>query len=224
MTLSRKTARIRVGLLWSLALSSGLALGCLEGPGQDDGPCEYEDRPLEATDLTPWGVPVGEDIAALSGPYPGTWTWAPNADEILIEDADQVIQVEATFEVDESSYRLSEYVGGGVGMGVACWSDAIEADGVLSFRDQDGVLIASVPITVNRGADRPIYIVNEQISPITSFSEGLMPLVVLEQSFIRVLVNWGTDGGSPIATFEYVGQDLDDNGGLGFTVAVAEFE
>lgn len=104
---------------------------------QDDGPCEYELQALESTDPTPWGVPVGEEIARLAGPYSGTWTWSPSADEIDIENADAVWTAEATFEVDESSYRVNRHVGGGAG--VACAGDAVQADGVLSFADPDGV-------------------------------------------------------------------------------------
>lgn len=223
MILDRQTAWRGAEILCTLAVATSVAVGCLDGFGsQDDGPCEYEDRPLSATDQTPWGIPVGEDIASLSGPYPGTWTWAPNADEIEIENAGQIIEVEAVFEVDQSSYRVSEHVGGGVG--VACLTDAIQADGVLSFIDGGGVTVASVPVTVKRGADQSIYTVHEQISPISSFSSGLTALVEPEQASIRVLVNWGLNGGSPLATFEYVGQTLDDSGGFGFMVAVAEFE
>lgn len=208
----------------SVVLLSGLAaIACADNPGsQDDGPCRYEDRPLSAMDLTPWGVPVGNDIASLSGPYPGMWTWAPSTDEIVIEDAGQMIEVEAVFEADPSSYRISEYVGGG--KGVACPSDAVLTDGVLSFIDSDHDIVAAMPVTVNRGIDQSIYTVHEHIWPLSSFASGLTALVEPKQASIRVLVNWGRDGGSPLATFEYVGQTLDDSGGQGFMVAVAKFE
>jgi len=217
MISERQSVGLATGVLWTLVASA--TLGCIDGSGQEDGPCVYEDRVLEATDPTPWGGPVVDDIATLSGPYPGNWTWAPNADEI--ENAEQVIEVEAVFEVDEDSYRISEYVDGGVG--VACLTDAIQADGILSFIDAEGATVASVPVTVKRGADQSIYTVHEQLSPIASFSDGLTALVQPEQASIRVLVDWGLGGGSPIATFEYVGQTLGDSGGFGFQVGVAEF-
>ncbi len=208
------------GVLRILALALSVAAGCNDA---DDGPCAYEARSLLASDLTPWGTPVGDDIAALAGPYPGTWTWAPSTEEIAIEDAGQTIAVEAVFEVDETSYRLREHVAGGAG--VYCNYQTIQADGVLSFRDLDGVVVAAMPVTVERSlGETPFYVVFEIISPVSAFSTGLTELSGFEDTAIRVLANWGLEGESLGVNFDYIGLELDDSGGVGFIVDVADFE
>ncbi|PRP96326.1 hypothetical protein [Enhygromyxa salina] len=198
-----------------------VACGDTTGP-QDDGPCEYQLQALETKDFTPWGVPVGEELAKLAGPYVGTWTWSPGTDEINIENANAVFEAEATFEVDQSSYRINRYVGGGAG--VACAGDAVQADGMVSFADSDGMVFVSIPITVERTNDQPVYQVHAQLSPISVFSSDLTELVEVSGTSIRGLISWGLEGESLRATFEYTGQTTGPSGGQGFIVSVAEFE
>ena len=188
----------------------------------DDGPCAYDLQALEPTDPTPWGIPVGEELSNLAGPYSGTWTWSPSTDEIDIESADAVLEAEANFAVDESSYRINRHIGGGAG--VACPGDAVQADGVLSFADPDGVVFVSIAITVERTSDQPVYQVQTQLSPISEFSSGLSELVEVSGTSIRGLINWGLEGESLRATFEYTGQTIGPTGGQGFIVSVAKFE
>ncbi|KIG13867.1 hypothetical protein DB30_07470 [Enhygromyxa salina] len=132
------------------------------------------------------------------------------------------MEAEATFELDESSYRINRHIGGGAG--VACAGDAVQADGVLSFADSDGVTFVSIPITVERTNDQPVYQVQTQLSPISVFSSGLTELVEVSETSIRGLINWGLEGESLHATFEYTGQTIGPSGGQGFIVSVAKFE
>lgn len=197
--------------------------GCGDATGsQEGGPCEYELRDLGPAEPTPWDVPVGEEVAKLSGPYSGTWTWSPSTDEIQIDNAGQSFQAEARFVVDENSYRINEYIGGGAG--VACAGDAIQADGVLSFTDPDGMEVVAISITVERTRDQPVYQVQTQLSPISVFSSELTEIAEVDGTSIRGLINWGLEGESLRATFEYTGQTVGPTGGEGFIVSVAGFE
>lgn len=208
-----------LGVSWTL-----LALaGCGDTTGsQEGGPCEYELRDLEPAEPTPWGVPVGEEIAKLVGPYSGTWTWSPSTEEIEIDNAEQSFEAEARFVVDENSYRINEYIGGGAG--VACAGDAIQADGVMSFIDSVGIEVVAIPITVERTLDQPVYQVQTQLSPISVFSSELTEIAEVSGTAIRGLIHWGLEGNSLRATFEYTGQTVGPTGGEGFIVSVAEFQ
>ena len=209
--------------LRSLALTLTLAAGCNGLGSTSDGPCEYEATALVASDETPWGGLVGEELLALRGPYPGTWTWAIDTEEIELQNAEQVIAAEAIFEVDPSSYRLVEHVRGGAG--VACYGPTIEADGILTFRGQDGETLTSVSVTAHRReGGSPFYQIFELLQPVSSFSSELTELSGVDGTAIRILAVWGPESESFQATFEYVGQELDDSGGVGFIVMVADFE
>jgi hypothetical protein len=116
---------------------------------------------------------------------------------------------------------VNAYVGGGEG--VACQTDAIQADGVLSFLDDEGKALTSIPITVERYAGQPIYQVHAQISPISAFSSELTDLSGVSDTAIRGLVHWGLEGESLRATFEYTGQTNRPGGGMVFIVSVAAF-
>ncbi|PRP90051.1 hypothetical protein ENSA5_68540 [Enhygromyxa salina] len=113
-------------------------------------------------------------------------------------------------------------VGGGAG--VACAGDAVQADGVLSFAGSDGVVFVSIPITVERTNDQAVFQVQAQLSPTSELSSGLTELVEVSGTSIRGLINWGLEGESLRATFEYTGQTIGPSGGEGFIVSVAEFE
>ena len=220
MIRDRRLGRLAGPARWVLVVAV-CAVACDNGSPRDDGPCKYELRELEPTDMTPWGVPVGEEIAQLAGPYLGTWTWSSSTEEIEIENADQSFEAEAVFEVDVESFRVNEHVGGGAG--VACWADAVQADGLLAFRDSDGLIIASIPVTVERTMDQPVYQVQVQISPLAAFSTQLTELAAVTGTSIRALIHWGVEGESLGATFEYIGQTNGPSGGEGFIVSVAAF-
>ena len=208
--------------MWALLLFTPAGCGDDSAGPQEDGPCEYQLEALDPTDPTPWGGAVGVELAQLIGPYSGTWTWSPSTEEIDIEHADLVIEAEATFEPDESSYRINRYVGGGAG--VACAGDAVQADGMLNFTDADDVLFVSIPITVERTVDQPVYQAHAQLSPISVFSSGLTELGEISGTTIRGLIHWGLEGETLRATFEYTGQTNGPSGGHGFIVSVAAFE
>ena len=212
----------RATALWTLAFACCVTAGCNDISSTGDGPCEYEEKTLVGSDDTPWGTLVGEDILALVGPYPGTWTWAVNTEEIEIEGAGQVIEAEAVLEIDQSSYRLREHVSGGVG--VACYGPTVQADGVLTFRDKDGVTLSSIPVTVQRSqGEAPLYKIYDFV-PVPDFSSQITELSGLDDTSIRVLGNWGLESETFRVTFEYVGQELAASEGAGFIVLVAEFK
>jgi hypothetical protein len=216
---------IRISLAISLCV--GLALGSVGC--EDSKSCAYEETELSSDDLTPWGSRVEDDFAALAGPYEGTWRWSVTSDHLEIPASGQHSSAWATVQIDPSTYRRSELVGGGGGgrHRGACAGDSILADGVLTVVDPQGAPIVEIPITATRAAGTsPQYTSTPYFSPITDFIAGIeaTPEFDYDEEGISGLLIWGDDGDWLHADFVYVAQrQISPTSGGGLLVDVAEF-
>jgi hypothetical protein len=200
-----------------------------DGPGgQLDGgePCRYEERPLAATDVTPWGTVLAEDIALLEIPQPGTWRWAASAEGLTLQNAGLELAATARFVHDADDLRLREHVGGGDG--VACETTTVVIGGTLTFSsDEDGSTIVSVPIRAEQMVTAgEQYAAAPSYEPISNFSDAIEATDTnFETMLILGGINW-TDQNQLYADFHYFTQRLDDGGssGSGIWALVASFE
>ncbi|NVB36345.1 hypothetical protein G6O69_00785 [Pseudenhygromyxa sp. WMMC2535] len=208
----------------SRALVALAALAMMRTCPSEQEPCQYEDSPLSADDLTPWGSVVGEELAQLVGPYEGTWYWKESHEYVEIVDGGQAVPASATLELDLESIRLHEYV---AGRGVACAPTGVEVEGVLTFRDAEEQVLLRAPLTVFRGEN--LYYADEMLrSPVEDYTSKVIPSPEIESqldsSGLSVVVDWGPEGESLYADLVYGGVEmLTDGSGWGPSVYVAEF-
>lgn len=156
--------------------------------------CEYVETPLATDYATPWETTLADDIAMLEVPQPGTWVWESSSDEIELDRPDTQIPAVATFVHDPESVRLKEYVTGGVG--TICDDEKVLIDGTLTFTEEQGDVIVSLPITVERMDMATPRYTSELIQiPFSEFSAELHPLVTFEQMGVSTYINWFKDRG-----------------------------
>lgn len=207
-------------------LIASCCLALLREPlcGGDNLPCEYEDTPLDLDYITPSGMTLGEEVAALEGTYSGTWRWYASWEELTIEGGGIEFPAQATFV--PSNYRLRERVG----PEMSCFEGGIKVDGDLTFTDEQGGEILSIPITAERsdGGDVPSYYARPEFSPISEFSTRLHANV--EYDISRVVGDiYFIDEDHLEANFAFGGQSAlgkTSSGteiGYGVTLEVADF-
>lgn len=198
-----------------------------DGPGgQLDGgePCRYEESPLAATDLTPYGGLLADDIARLEIPRQGIWVWSASIDELDIDVDETELPAEVRFEHDPNSLRLSEHVSGGDG--VACHGAQVLVDGMLTFTaTETDTVIVSVPVTaIQEFTAGEEYGASEAYSPISTFSAVLHATVEYETMQISARVNW-VDDERLFARFDYYAQSMTGpSSGVGVNAFIASFE
>lgn len=189
----------------------------------DPQPCGYEETDVTSDFITPWGTRIGDDMAALAGPYEGTWRWEKSNHVVEIEGGDVEIPALAQLTVDPDSYRLIEPVGP-FGNGVVCSPTAVAADGVLTFTDEQGGPIVEIDVVVQQEQGGGIYISSTTIQPVSAFSDRVHPTEDYDVEGIGVLVYWGDGGESLLAEFTYSGQrTLSSSSGEGARSPVATF-
>ena len=190
--------------------------------GVDDGPCEYEETPLAVDAETPWGTTPAQDIAELEVPQHGTWIWSESKDFIEIDDAEVSLPAWATFVHDSETIRFSEYIGGGYGL--ACDGPTVSVDGTLTFTDEQGGVIVSVPVTVERQwTSAPNYGSSPRFSPISLFSAAVQATEEFEIMQVDGSIIWLDDG--LLAEFYYFALSMrTETTGDGVHTLIAKFE
>ena len=187
-----------------LALLRGEA-GCCSIDSRDDGPCVYDETPLAPDDETPWGTTPAQDIAALEVPQHGTWRWGEDQYFIEIDEDGVELSGWATFVHDAATIRYSEHVSGG--LGVACDGPTVSIDGTLTITDEQGAVIISVPLTVQRQYTAHLeYVSSPQYSPISLFSSSLQEQAEFDVSQVYGVIVWRPRG--LIAEFYYQAQSM----------------
>lgn len=199
----------RTKVLVSLA-SLVLCNGCNDGHGNDgygdDGPCQYEEVPLAADAETPWGTKVADDIAELEVPQPGTWRWGESEDFLVLDDSGAQMPALATFVHDPETIRFGDHVGGGEG--VACHGPMVSVDGMLTITDEQGAVIVSVPLTVERHYMADLwYGAVPQYSPPSLFSDRVHETMQWQTSQVYGSIQWLEDLGL-LAEFFYQAQSM----------------
>jgi hypothetical protein len=216
MTLTRPKCCAALGLL----LIAYPDMGC--STTGDDGPCEYEETPLEPDAETLWGTTPAEDIAELEIPQHGTWRWGESKDFVEVDDGGVELPAWATFVHDPETIRYSEHVAGGVG--VACNGPTVLVDGTLTITDEQGAVIVGVPITaayqymasVNYGSS-PTY------DPISRFSDRVHETAAWDLAHVFGAISWLDEHGLR-AEFYYQAQSMTtETAGNGVSSLVGEF-
>ena len=190
----------------------------------DDGPCEYEVTPLAPDDETPWGTTPAQDLAELEVPQHGTWTWSESEDFIEIQHAGVSVPAWATFVHDPETISFSEHIGGGYPP--ACKGPIVSADGTLTFTDEQGGVIVSVPVTVERQLTATLnYGSSPVYSPISQFSTAVQTTADFQFQLMQVngSIIWLDDG--LLAEFYYFALSMrTETTGDGVTALIAKFE
>lgn len=186
------------------------------------GGCPYDEVELSPQFVTPWGTALEEDMAALTGPFPGTLAWLDGDDVIMVPKAGEVIDVEAEVEVDLSTARMYEYIMGD--RKAACEADRLFVEAEVSFvRLDDGELELTLPVTVYRDHVLGQYYADAE-TPIEDFAPGLVPVEEHESQAIFTDMRWAYDTGDLHAEFTYSGQTTDSpSTGHGSFKRIAEF-
>lgn len=184
--------------------------------------CPYEDEEVSPQFVTPWGTVLEEDIAALTGPFPGSLTWLDGDDVITVPKAGQRIGVEAELEFDLPTATLRKYTKD-PNRGRACEPDRVFVDAELSFvRLEDGEIELSVPIVVYRDVEPDQYF-GEAETPVADFAPDLVPIEEHESQGISTSMVWAHTGNLH-ADFTFHGQTNDSpTTGHGSFRRVAEF-
>lgn len=208
----------------ALCTTSVLLLLALAGCRNRDpfGGCPYDEVEVSPQFVTPWDTILEEDVAALTGPFPGTLAWLDGDDVIMVPKAGQAIEVEAVVELDLSTARMHEYIKA-ADREAACESDLLLVDARLSFvrLDDDEVELA-VPVTVYSDAGPSQYYAEAEI-PVEDFVPGLMPVEDHDVEAIFATIVWG-HAGNLHAEFTYSGQTNDSpSTGHGSFKNIAEF-
>lgn len=173
------------------------------------GGCPYDEVEVSPQLVTPWDTILEEDMAALTGPFPGTLAWLDGEDVIMVPKAGQEIEVEAQVEVDLSTARMYEYIKA-PDRKAACESDRLLVDAKVSFvRLDDGEIELVVPVTVYRDRVLGQYYGEAEIAPIEDFAPALIPLEDHEFEAIFASLRWAYDTGNLHAELEYRGQTND---------------
>ncbi len=173
------------------------------------GGCPYEEVEVSPQFVTPWDTVLEEDLAALTGPFPGTFTWLDGDDVITVPKTGQAIEVEAEVEVDISTARMHEYIKDPERPG-PCEPDLLIVDAELSFvRFDDGEVELAVPIEVHRRVGGSQYRGEAELTPIEDFAPGLVPMEEHEVEAIVARMRWAYDTGNLHAELEYRGQTND---------------
>ncbi|MFV8751723.1 hypothetical protein ACNOYE_14355 [Nannocystaceae bacterium ST9] len=193
---------------------------CSYGDGE---PCGYDETPLGADEVTPWGTTVAEDIASLEIAQHGTWRWYMSTDELDIENGGSEFPAMVRFVHDPASVRVREQVAGGDG--VACDATTVMVGGMLTFTDEQDDVIVSVPITAERmQTAAPQYGASLLLSPISVFSTEIHDTVEYEVKQIVGRINW-VDGERLSVQFHYQGQTMSaETTGEGVFSLIADFE
>jgi hypothetical protein len=129
----------------------------------------------------------------------------------------------AQFVHDPTTMRFSQHASGGEG--VSCNGPTVMVDGTLTFTDEQGDVIVSVPIRAERMLTaEPQYGASPLYSPITAFSTGLQEKVEYDIRQIVGRINW-IDDERLVADFHYNGQTmLTETTGVGVFSLIAVFE
>jgi hypothetical protein len=172
------------------------------------GGCPYDEVEVSPQDVTPWDTVLEEDMAALVGPYPGTFTWLDGDDVITVPKAGQEIEVEAQVEVDLSTARMHEYIRAPDSKS-ACESDRLFVDAEVSFaRLDDGKVELAVPVTIYRDLVLQQYYAESE-TPVEDFAPDLVPMEEHEVEAVFARMRWAYDTGNLHAELEYRGQTND---------------
>jgi hypothetical protein len=169
------------------------------------------------------GMTIGEEIAALKGPFAGTWRWHSSRDELTIDEGGVEVSAQAAFVPDLGTLREREHVGGG-GEREYCGETGIRVNGRLVVTDEQGAMIVDLPILVERkhGPD-PEFFAVPFYSPISDFSTRLRENFEYDRSGVAGLVQW-LEGGIR-AEFTFGAESiLTPQSGAGVFFEVAEFE
>jgi hypothetical protein len=215
------TTVLRINLVLPLAcillLRENLCTSCLP----DGEPCEYEVVSLAPDAGTPWGTTPAEDIAALEIPQHGMWRWGESGNSIEIEDSGVELQAWATFVHDPGSIYYSDHVDGGRGW--VCDGPTVMVDGTLTFTDEQGGAIVSVPLTVERQHMAGGYYSSSPMYwPISLFSELVHETAEWDTEGVYGNIIWLDKG--LLAGFDYLGQSkLTETTGHGVSHLVGGF-
>jgi hypothetical protein len=185
------------------------------------GPCEYEEFPLTADDITPWDTRVGDDMTRLLGPYEGVWRWEEDHAALDFDQGGAEIAATATIVLDPATYRLIDpiYTGHTV-----CSPETIAADGTMTFTDEQGEIISSFELTVTREIGYPIYFSSVLIQPVEAFSDEIHTLREYDVEGILITAYWSRDGGELSVDIVYGAQsELTPTSGHGTHASVATF-
>lgn len=186
------------------------------------GGCPYDEVEVSPQFVTPWDTVLEEDMAALPGPFPGTFAWLDGDDVITVPKSGQVIEVEAEVEIDISTARMHEYIMGD--REAACEADRLFVDAELSFlRLDNGEMELVVPITIYRDRGLGLYFAEAE-TPVEDFAPDLVPTEQHDSQAIFTRARWAYDTGDLHADFTYSGQTTDSpSTGHGSFKRVAEF-
>src|SRR5690606_37025181 len=138
---------------------------------------------------TPWQTTLAEDLAILETPQPGTWRWQPNHSAVTIDAAEMEFPAVAIFVHDPQSSRLQEHVAGGEG--AVCSGQNVLIDGTLTITTEEGEVVVSAPITVERA-----HMASQQYSALADypldeiFPTGIHPTTTHEQMGFSCFVTW----------------------------------
>jgi hypothetical protein len=198
-----------------MALSSGA--GCY-------GPCEYEETVLDLDAPTSSGMTIGDELAAVVGPFAGTWRWYSSREELTIDGGGVEFPAQVTFVPDLGTLHNREHVGGG-GEREFCGDRGIRVNGMLTFTDEQGATIVDIPILLERWADGPTwsYEAGPFYSPISEFSTRLHENFDYDRSSVAGRIRW-IEGGLA-AEFTWGGENtVSPNSGAVVFFMIAEFE
>lgn len=211
---------IRTSLLVPLACALLLREGlCSCGA---DGPCEYEVTVLAADDETPWGTTPSQDIAELEVPQHGTWAWSESTSFVRLDEEGVSWPAWATFVHDPETIRFSEHVDGGYPP--ACKGPTVSVDGTMTFADDQGEVIVSIPITVERQLTATlVYGSSPTYSPVSLFSPAIHETNDHEMTLVYGDIIWTEQG--LFVEFYYLGQTMrTETTGDGAYTLIAKFE
>ncbi len=191
--------------------------------GDEGEPCGYDETPLAFDDITPWETTLAEDIASLEIAQHGMWRWSESTDELDIADEGSEFPAMAQFIADLATLRLREHVEGGDG--VACDGTTVMIDGMLTFTDEQGTVVVSIPITAERmQASSPQYASAPLLTPISMFSTGLSETVEFETMQVVGRINWVDQERLSVQFHYYTNTMLTATTGEGVFSLIAEFE
>jgi len=197
--------------------------GCLRR--EPWGGCPFEDLEASTDFITPWDTMWGQDMARLAGPYHGTLTWGDGEDVITVPKAGQELEVEATIEIDPTTARMRVYES--TREHPYCETDYLFADAAITFvRLDDGEVELIAPFTVDRNTDASTqYHGKADITPISDFLPGLVPLQTFDREWIDASIWWNPEATRFRAEYSYLSQSTDSpSTGSGVSKDVVRFD